>query len=241
MPKPARAVPACAFTAPAHKGRTTWSALSLLNAAGRLAGDKRKPDGGSRALLNERSGSGCARLFGSGVAQTSGALSISVPGAHGKGQMTPSPLSLLNGAESTQAAGSGSRWNRRRSRSERFLDRAHHLFPLSLHDRQQPAELEARQLDVAEAPQRLEAEVCEEIRRKDRLVHQEALVLRLPFAIAVRKRLERLRAAISCIPDRGEEERLHHPRARGLDKVGARHQNRVVRRRPGRKLRGTRE
>src|SRR5439155_10727629 len=102
-------------------------------------------------------------------------------------------------------------------------------------------ELEARQLDVAEAPERLEAEVCEEIRRKDRLVHQEALVLRLPFAIAVRKRLERLRAAISCIPDRREEERLHHPRARGLDKVGARHQNRVVRRRPGRKLRGTRE
>src|SRR5438128_5027978 len=151
MPKPARAVPACAFTALGHKGRTAWSALSLLNAAGRLAGDKRKPDGGSRALLNERSGSGCARLFGSGVAQPSGALSISVPGARGKGRMTLSPLSLLNGPG---CYGSGSRRNRRRSRSERFLDRAHHLFPLSLQDRQQPAELEARQLDVAEAPER---------------------------------------------------------------------------------------
>src|ERR1700730_18186795 len=125
------------------------------------------------------------------------------------------------GSESCSRSLLRPRRNRRRRRSERLLDHADHLFPLSLDDRKQPTELESRQLDVAGAPQRLEAEVRQEVRRKDCLVHLEALVLRFPLAVAVRKRLERLRTAIACVADRREEERLHHPRARGLDEIRA--------------------
>lgn len=77
-------------------GRAAQEASSLLN-AGKRHLDEKEPDGGSRALGMKDRGCGFARLFGLGDAQSLGTLSISVPGPRGKGQMTPSPLSLLNG------------------------------------------------------------------------------------------------------------------------------------------------
>ena len=86
-----------------------------------------------------------------------------------------------------------------------------------------------------------EAEVGEEVRREDGAVDEEPLVLRLALAIAVGERLERLRAAVLRVADRGEEERLHHPRRADVDHVRAGDQHRVVRRRAGRQLGRPRE
>src|SRR6266545_8047843 len=86
----------------------------------------------------------------------------------------------------------GSRWYRSGCGRERLLHDAQHLLAAPLYDRHQSAELESRELDVTGTAQGLEAELREEVRREDRLVHLEALVLRLTFRIAVRKRLQRL-------------------------------------------------
>ena len=58
---------------------------------------------------------------------------------------------------------------------------------------------------------RLKAEVREKVRREDRLVHLEALVLRLAFPVAVREGLQSLRAPVACIPDRREERATASP------------------------------
>src|SRR5580765_5954756 len=142
---------------------------------------------------------------------------------------------------SRSSPGSGARWHRGRGRGERFLHDAQHLLARAFGDRKQTAELEARKLHVSGTSQGLKAEVREKVRGKDRLVHLEALVLRLAFPVAVREGLQSLRATVAGIPDRCEEERLHHPRARRLDEVRARHEHRVGRGRAGRQLGGARE
>ena len=61
------------------------------------------------------------------------------------------------------------------------------------------------------------------------------------LAIAVRERLERARALVARLADRGEEERLLDPRLRVRQQVGARDEHGVVRRRAGREVGGARE
>ena len=61
---------------------------------------------------------------------------------------------------------------------------------------------------------RPEAEVGEEVAREDRAVDEEALVAGLALAVAVGERLERPRALVARLADRGEEERLLDPRLR---------------------------
>src|SRR6266511_593701 len=133
------------------------------------------------------------------------------------------------------------RRNRRRGRGKRLLHEPKNLGTPSLRDRLQTAELQSRELDEPRAAQGLETQVGEEVGRKDRLVHLKAFVLRLPLAVAVRERLERPRALVLRIPDRRQEERLHHPGARRFDEVRASNQNGVGGRRPGGQLRCPRE
>src|SRR5438034_4880490 len=95
--------------------------------------------------------------------------------------------------------------NRLRRRSKRSLHDPQHLLALPFDHRHQTAELEPGQLDVARSAQRPEAEIRQEVRGKDRLVHLEALVLRLPLAVPISERLEGLRAPISRIADRRKE------------------------------------
>src|SRR5205807_5430956 len=102
------------------------------------------------------------------------------------------------------------------------------LLALSFDDRHQAAELEPRELDVARTAQRSEAEVSQEVRREDRLVHLEPLVLRLALAVAIGERLERLRTAVPRIADRCKKQRLHHPGTRGLDQIGARDEHSIL-------------
>ena len=89
--------------------------------------------------------------------------------------------------------GTGSGRNASRSFSQ-------HLGALALEHRLQPAELEPAQLDASLSPQRPEAEVGEEVARKDRAVHLEALVGGLALGIAVRERLDRGRALLARSP-----------------------------------------
>src|SRR5262249_61140652 len=108
---------------------------------------------------------------------------------------------------------------RDRGWSECLLDDTQYLRASSLGNGHQPAELEARELHEPGTADRAKAEVAEEVGREDRLVHLESLVLGLALGLAVRERLERLRAPVACVADRGEEERLHDPRARALYQV----------------------
>ena len=62
-----------------------------------------------------------------------------------------------------------------------------------------------------------------------------------PFGIAVGERLERPGAPLARVADRGEEERLHHPRPRRIGEVGARDEDGVVARRAGGQLARARE
>ena len=70
---------------------------------------------------------------------------------------------------------------------------------------------------------------------------RKALVARLALRVAVRERLERTRAAVARLADRREEERLQHPRARRVDEVRARDEDRVVGRRAAGQLVRARE
>ena len=86
-----------------------------------------------------------------------------------------------------------------------------------------------------------EAEVGEEVAREDRLVHLEALERRVALVVAYAN-ASSARAPLSrALADRRQEERLHHPRLRRVDEVGARDEHRVLARRPGGQLGGTRE
>src|SRR5687768_10093149 len=93
-------------------------------------------------------------------------------------------------------------------RRERLLDDAQHRCPLAFRDRDEAAELEPGELDAALGPDELEPEVGEEVAREHGPVDEKALVGRLSFGIAVRERLQRLRALVTRLPDRGEKERL---------------------------------
>ena len=130
---------------------------------------------------------------------------------------------------------------RRRGGHERLLHACEHFLARSLLHRLQAAELEARQLDAAFRAHRQEAEVGEEARREDRAVHVEALEVRLALGVAIRERLERAGAALAHVADRGEEERLHHPRTGRVGEVGARDEDGIVARRPRRQLAGARK
>src|ERR671937_2647639 len=105
----------------------------------------------------------------------------------------------------------------RRCGRERFLHDAQDLLALTFGYRLQAAELQSRELDAACAANGVEAEVGEEVRREDRLVDLETLVLRLALGITVRERLQCLRLLVARIADRGEEQRLHDPRRRHID------------------------
>src|SRR5262249_49136618 len=72
-------------------------------------------------------------------------------------------------------------------RREGLLHDAEDLLAPPLCHRDEAAELEPRQLDETGAANRPETEVGEKVRREDRLVHLEALVLRLPFAVPIRE------------------------------------------------------
>src|SRR6266850_414040 len=125
--------------------------------------------------------------------------------------------------------------------AEGFLDDAEHLLARAFGDGLEAAEVEAGEADAAGRTYDLEAEVGEEVLREHRLVHMEALVRGLALGIAVRERLQRASTAVACFADRGEEERLQHPRARLVDEVRARHEHRVVGRRARRQLVRARE
>src|SRR3954465_648113 len=129
--------------------------------------------------------------------------------------MTQTPLSSLN------AGSLEPRRNRRRSRRKGVLDHTKHLLAPPLGHRHQSTKLQPRQLDEAGRTNRPEPEVGQKVSREDRLVHLEALVLRLAFAVPISKRFERLRATVPRVADRSEEEGLHHPRARLLHQVRA--------------------
>src|SRR3954454_13285560 len=103
------------------------------------------------------------------------------------------------------------------------------------------AELEPRELYPPLRAHRQEAEVGEEVRGEDRLVDVEPLEVRLAFGVAVGERLERAGSPLARVSDRGEEERLHHPRPRRIGEVGTRHEHGVVARRPRGELTSTRE
>ena len=72
-------------------------------------------------------------------------------------------------------------------------------------------------------------------------MHEEALVADSPSRVAIGEGLERGRALVARVADRGEEERLHHPRARAVDEVRAGDEHGVVGRRAGRQLGRARE
>src|SRR6185369_16429985 len=93
-----------------------------------------------------------------------------------------------------------------------FLDPAPEKRRRPLCRRLQPAELEPRERDVALPADGIEAEVGQEIGRKDRAVDQEALVGTLALGIAVRERLDRLRLAVASLADDRQEEALDRPR-----------------------------
>ncbi len=124
---------------------------------------------------------------------------------------------------------------------EHLAQSGQHGRATAFQDGLQAAELEPHELDAAGAAQRAEAEIGEEVVREHRAVDEEALVHRLAVAIRVRERLQRRRAAIARVPDRREEQRLHHPRRRGIGEIRARDEHRVTRRRPRRQLGGPRK
>src|SRR5205814_376563 len=113
------------------------------------------------------------------------------------------------------------------SRRERLLHNAYYPRAPRLRDSLKPAELEPRQFDVPRAAQRAKAEVREEVVREDRLVHVEALALRLTLAVPVGKALERGRAARLRVGNRGQEEGLQDPWARRLGEVRACDEDRI--------------
>src|SRR5262249_36039758 len=129
----------------------------------------------------------------------------------------------------------------RRGGQEGLANAGEHLLPLPFLDRLKAAQLETRQLDAPLRADRQEAEVGEEAGRKDRLVHMETLERRLALRVAVGERLERTCASLARVADRGEEERLHHPRSGRIREIGARDEYGVVARRPGGQLARTRE
>ena len=131
--------------------------------------------------------------------------------------------------------------NGRRRRRERCLHEPEHLLPRALGDRLQAAELEPRQLDSSLRAHGLEAEVGQKIAREHRAVDEEPLVRGLALRVPVGERLERTRLLVARVPDRGQEERLHDPRARAAEHVGARDEHGIVRRRSGGQLPGARE
>ena len=121
----------------------------------------------------------------------------------------------------------------RRCRRECLLNDAKHLRALPLLDRREPAELEAAELDTTLRAHGGEPELVEEVAGKHRSMDEEALLHRLAFRVAVRERLERLRAAVARLADRREEERLLDPLRTVAHEVRARDEHRVVRGRPG--------
>src|SRR3954470_15909115 len=121
-------------------------------------------------------------------------------------------------------------------RREGLADDAQHLRTPPLGDRNQATELEPDELDRPDHPHRAKPEVRQEVAREDRLVHPEALVLRLALRVAVGERLERLRALVPSLADRGQEQCLQHPRARTVEEVRTGDEDRVVGRRPRRQL-----
>src|SRR4051812_48776714 len=129
--------------------------------------------------------------------------------------------------------------NRRRRKS--LADEANHLRAPALGDGDKPSELEPNEFDRARDTHGAEAEVREEVARKDRLVHLEALVLGLTLRIPVGKRLEGLRALVARFADRRQEERLQHPGTRSIEEVRTRDQDAVLRGRPRRQLEGPRK
>src|SRR5439155_3462160 len=118
---------------------------------------------------------------------------------------------------------------RTRLRQECLAQRPQHLGALALEHRHEPTQLQPHELDLTRRTHRPEAEVREEVARKHRAVHEEALVVRLALRIAVGEGLERRSALVLRLADRGKEERLQHPGARAVDQVGAGDQYRVVR------------
>src|SRR5581483_4180989 len=127
---------------------------------------------------------------------------------------------------------------RRRRRQERLAHDAEHPLALAFGNGHKAAEVEARELDAAGRADDREAEVRQEVAREDRLVHLEPLVRRVARVVAVRERLERTGAPVASLADRGEEERLHHPRLRRVDEICARDEDGVFARRAGGKFSG---
>src|SRR5207244_6939904 len=140
----------------------------------------------------------------------------------------PDPGLVFNAAMGAAArrrrkmAEKGLGWLRYGRGRERLLHDAQHLLARALDDRLEASELESSELDSALHAHGQEAEVGEEAAREDRLVDVEALVVRLALRIPVREGLERLRALVLRVADRSQEERLHHPRARGIDQIRTR-------------------
>src|SRR5690348_1381666 len=88
---------------------------------------------------------------------------------------------------------------RHRRRGKGFLHYSQDLRAPPFHDGHEPAELESHQLDEARGAHGAKAEVGEEVRREDRLVDLEALVLRFALRIPVREGLERLRPLVPSV------------------------------------------
>src|SRR5207248_10737648 len=104
---------------------------------------------------------------------------------------------------------------------ERLAHDAEHALARALGDRDEPAELEPRQLDPALGAHRGEPEVVEEVAGEDRLVHPEALGRALALRVSVCECLQRPRVPVARLPDRRQEQRLEHPRLRRVGQVRA--------------------
>src|SRR5829696_3842099 len=105
-------------------------------------------------------------------------------------------------------------WHGRRLGLQRLAHAPQELGRSLLLDRNETAELQARQLDAAEAPHGLESEVGKKVAREDRSVDEEPLLGRLALGVPVAEGLDRLPAPLAHIRDRSEEERLHDPLSR---------------------------
>src|SRR5919109_1890416 len=143
---------------------------------------------------------------------------------------------------SARRCSSASRWHRRRCRRlESLPDHLEHLLPTPFLDRLQAAEVEAGELDAADRAHRAKPEVGKEVSWEHCAMDEETLRGGSALPIAVRERLERTRALVPRLPDRGEEKRLLHPGLRVRLQVGTRDEDRVRRGWACRQIRGTRK
>jgi hypothetical protein len=100
----------------------------------------------------------------------------------------------------------------------------------------QADQLEAAELDSALDADCGEAEVLQEVARKDGAMDEEPLARTGVFPVAVGECLEGVCALVTRLPDRSQEQRLLHPLGRVAGEVCARDEHGVITRRARRQI-----